>query len=49
MGQCDEQKVAEEKVVVNDKFFYFSKQIDERCISEIIYIYSISFGIEGLT
>ena len=27
MGQCDEQKVAEEKVVVNDKFFIFQNKL----------------------
>ena len=41
------KKAAEEKVVVHDKFFLFSKN-DERCISEMIYFY-ISFGLEGLT
>ena len=48
MGQCDEQKVAEEKVVVHDKFFIFQNKLMKNVFLKL-YIYSISFGIEGLT
>ena len=48
MGQCDEQKVVEGKVVVHDKFFLFQKVLMDVVFLKL-YIYSISFGIEGLT